>query len=98
MDDSPSAARGDTRTDVSTGRTDARGSATRARARLRELADQLRDDRDTVDDPRTRALFGTTANLLAALDDAFADVEDHLAAARPTGLRLVPDPPAHPGT
>ncbi|HEY3506042.1 MAG TPA: hypothetical protein VGN37_25055 [Actinocatenispora sp.] len=98
MDDSPATAHGDipdtTRGGVPA---DAQGSTTRARAGLRALAEQLRGDRDAVDDARARALFATTANLLTALDDAFADVEDHLAAPDSAHgrLRLVPQPSDH---
>lgn len=98
MDDSPATAHGDIPDTARRGApADARGSTTRARTRLRELAEQLRGDRDAVDDARTRALFATTANLLAALEDAFADAEDHLAGpdATPGRLRLVPEPSDH---
>lgn len=47
--------------------------AERARIRLGALARELRDDLDRVSDPRTRALFATTADLLVALEEAFAD-------------------------
>ncbi|MFG2500840.1 hypothetical protein ACGFSB_21840 [Streptomyces sp. NPDC048441] len=49
--------------------------AIRARARLQELVVQLRDDLPSVADPRARNLFETTANLLVALDEAFADAQ-----------------------
>lgn len=46
----------------------------RVRLRLEELTVQLRSDLDMLVDPQTRALFGTTADLLAVLEQAFADV------------------------
>lgn len=54
---------------------DPRQQPMRARARLRELAAQLRDDVGTLADPQTRALFATTADLLTALEQAFADAQ-----------------------
>lgn len=52
-----------------------RQPAMRVRIRLRELAVQLRGDLETLTDPQARALFGTTAELLTTLEQAFADVD-----------------------
>ena len=49
-------------------------SVIRVRARLGELVAQLRAVLDTLADPQARALFGTTADLLTTLEQAFADV------------------------
>lgn len=51
-----------------------RQSVLRVRARRGELITQLRGDLDTVVDPQAKALFRTTAVLLTALEQAFADV------------------------
>lgn len=51
----------------------------RARARLQALVLQLRDDPPLVSDPHARNLFATTADLLVALDEAFADVQGRAA-------------------
>lgn len=63
---------------------------TRARIRLGELVTQLRDDSAAVADPCTRALFATTADLLAALEDAFADAQARTVAEPNTGPMSVP--------
>jgi hypothetical protein len=61
---------GDTRSQV-------QRAAMHARMRLRALAIELRDDVDAIgDDPRTSALFATTAHLLETLEQAFADAQD----------------------
>ena len=59
---------------LSAGR-DAREPALRVRLQLRELAVQLRDDLETLADPQAKALFGTTADLLTTLEQAFAGVD-----------------------
>lgn len=45
------------------------------RARLGELAEHLREDVRKVDDPRAKALFETSAEVLLGLQKAFADYE-----------------------
>ncbi|MET9059177.1 hypothetical protein ABZX99_15295 [Streptomyces antibioticus] len=62
-----------------------RGPSLRARARLRELVLQLRDDLPSITDPHARNLFATTADLLVALDEAFADAQARASGSR-TGL------------
>lgn len=54
-----------------------RQQVARIRAGLHDLALQLRADLDTVDHPQLRALTCTTADLLDALEQAFADAEKH---------------------
>jgi hypothetical protein len=50
-----------------------------------ELAVQLRDDVAWLADPRARALFSTTANLLVELDRAFAEVDARAAESARSG-------------
>ena len=47
----------------------------RLRGRMRELVDQLRDDMTKVKEPQARAMFETTAEVLAGLAKAFDDYE-----------------------
>ncbi|MDD0856825.1 hypothetical protein NHF46_01390 [Arthrobacter alpinus] len=46
------------------------------RARLTELTEHLRQDVQKVDDPAFKALFETTAAVLAGLEKAFACYEE----------------------
>lgn len=46
------------------------------RARLTELTEHLREDVQKVDDPSFKALFETTAEVLAGLEKAFAGYEE----------------------
>lgn len=55
---------------------DPRRHTMKMRARLAELADHLREDVGKIDDPRAKALFETSAEVLLGLDKAFADFEE----------------------
>ncbi len=46
------------------------------RSRLTELAAHLREDVDKVDEPRFKALFETTAEVLTGLEKAIAGYEE----------------------
>ena len=55
---------------------DPRRHTMQVRSRLTELAEHLREDVDKVDDPRFKALFETSAEVLTGLEKAFAGYED----------------------
>jgi hypothetical protein len=44
-------------------------------ARFQELIDHLRSDIEKVDDPRAKAMFETSAEVLGGLQKAFRDYE-----------------------
>ena len=44
-------------------------------ARFQELIDHLRSDVEKIDDPRTKAMFETSAEVLGGLQKAFRDYE-----------------------
>lgn len=48
----------------------------KCRARMSDLAQHLREDVEKVDDPRAKAMFETAAEVLLALEKAFADYEE----------------------
>jgi hypothetical protein len=56
---------------------DPRHHATQVRERFHELVEHLRSDVTKVTDPRAEALFETSAEVLAGLEKAFADYEQH---------------------
>jgi hypothetical protein len=43
---------------------------------MKDLIDHLRDDVSKVDDPKAKALFETSAEVIAALQKAFTDYEE----------------------
>ena len=47
----------------------------RVRQRLQELMDHLREDVDKVDEPRFKAMFETSAEVLGGIKKAFDDYE-----------------------
>ncbi len=55
---------------------DPRRHTMQVRARLTELAEHLREDVDKVDEPRFKALFETSAEVLTGLEKAFAGYEE----------------------
>ncbi|MDN5755359.1 MAG: hypothetical protein ACTHWW_01230 [Arthrobacter sp.] len=55
---------------------DPRRHTMQVRSRLTELAEHLREDVDKVDEPRFKALFETSAEVLAGLEKAFAGYEE----------------------
>ena len=57
-------------------RSDPRRHTMKTRTKLTGLADHLREDVRKVDDPRAKALFETTAEVLLGLEKAFADYEE----------------------
>jgi hypothetical protein len=54
---------------------DARVHAQNIKSQLHELIEHLRRDVERVDDPRARALFETSAEVLGGLEKAFSDFE-----------------------
>jgi hypothetical protein len=55
---------------------DPRRHTIKMRRRLTELAEHLREDVTKVGDPRAKALFETSAEVLLGLEKAFADFEE----------------------
>jgi hypothetical protein len=55
--------------------TDARMHAQNIKSELHELIAHLRRDVERVDDPRARALFETSAEVIGGLEKAFSDFE-----------------------
>jgi hypothetical protein len=58
-------------------RSDPLRHTSKTRTRLTGLAEHLREDVAKVEDPRAKALFETTAEVLLGLEKAFADYERH---------------------
>lgn len=56
---------------------DPRRHTMQVRSRLTELAEHLREDVDKVDEPRFKALFETSAEVLTGLEKAFAGYEEN---------------------
>ena len=54
---------------------DPRHHTQKMKARLQEIIDHLRSDIDKVDEPRFKAMFETSAEVLAGLVKAFSDYE-----------------------
>ncbi|MGZ3528677.1 MAG: hypothetical protein ACXVAO_13365 [Vulcanimicrobiaceae bacterium] len=57
------------------GETDPRHHTSQMRQRLDELKNHLREDVDKVEDPRAKALFEVSAEVLGGLSKAFSDYE-----------------------
>lgn len=55
---------------------DPRRHTIKMRAALTDLANHLREDVRKIDDPRAKALFETSAEVLLGLEKAFADFEE----------------------
>jgi hypothetical protein len=54
---------------------DPRHHTQKMKARLQEIIDHLRSDIDKVDEPRFKAMFETSAEVLGGLVKAFSDYE-----------------------
>jgi hypothetical protein len=54
---------------------DPRHHTQKMKARLQEIIDHLRSDIDKVDEPRFKAMFETSAEVLGGLIKAFSDYE-----------------------
>jgi hypothetical protein len=54
---------------------DPRHHTRKMKARLQEIIDHLRSDIDKVDEPRLKAMFETSAEVLGGLTKAFSDYE-----------------------
>jgi hypothetical protein len=54
---------------------DPRHHTQKMKARLQEIIDHLRGDIDKVDEPRLKAMFETSAEVLVGLTKAFSDYE-----------------------
>lgn len=55
---------------------DAKAHSKNIRSGLREMVDHLRRDIGIVDDPKAKALFETSAEVLIGLQKAFSDYEE----------------------
>ncbi|MFD0931820.1 hypothetical protein ACFQ0R_04320 [Psychroflexus salinarum] len=56
--------------------TDAKAHSENIRSGLKELIDHLKKDISIVDDPKAKALFETSAEVLAGLSTAFSHYEE----------------------
>lgn len=61
---------------------DPRRHTTKIKKQLSDLVNHLREDERKVDDPKARALFEVTAEVLTGLRKAFDDYEDQALAWR----------------
>ena len=55
---------------------DPRAHTANVRKEFRELIEHLRGDINKIDEPKARALFETTAELISGLDTAFKHYEE----------------------
>ena len=61
---------------------DPRYYTSKIKKQLSDMVSHLREDERKVDDPKARALFEVTAEVLTGLRKAFDDYEDHAPAWR----------------